>query len=125
MRLELRSIVAPGDLANERLTLRVRQEADLADFLIFRGELEEGNLSTDVINPIWFPFKPVEKGDLVVIYTKRGNPSEKKLTTGKIAHFYYMNESKPIWNKDHCAPVILHAPHWEYKAVESLVKKEN
>jgi len=122
MRLELRSLVALGDLENERLTLRVLQDTNLADYLVFRGKFEDDELLTDVNQPIWFPYKPVEKGDLVVIYTKKGKASEKKLSTGKIAHFYYLNEKSSIWKEEFSAPVILDAPTWQFQPVEKLVK---
>ncbi len=72
MKLELRSIIAPGDLQNERLTLRVLSGLDIGDYLVAQTMLIDNYPTTSFEHMIWFPFNLVEKGDLIVVYTKTG-----------------------------------------------------
>lgn len=123
MNLELRSIVSPGDLPNERLTLRALSDLDLGDFLVAQTGLVDGSPTTTLHHSVWFPFKLVQKGDLVVIYTKKGNNSERVLDKGNKAHFFYLDLGNPIWNKPDRAALVLHAPNWASRPVGDLVTK--
>jgi hypothetical protein len=69
---------------------------------------------------MWFPDKLIQKGDLVVIYTRAGTRSEKVLTTGKKAHFLYWDISTAIWADDSAGVVLLHAPDWDGRLAGDL-----
>lgn len=120
MKLELRSIVAPGDLKNERLTLRALTSLDVGDYLVAQTMLIEDYPTTNFDHMIWFPFKQVEKGDLVVIYTKSGESREKPLSKGNTAHFYYLDLSSAIWDDPTKGAIVLHTPTWQSKSVDEL-----
>jgi hypothetical protein len=120
MNLEFRSIVERGDHSKERITLRCLGETDLGHYVLLQTSSREGVASTDVLRTMWFPDKIVEKGDLIVLYTKSGYNSEKVLKTGKKAHFIYWDIPKPIWSDKETAVVLLHAPNWEARLVEDL-----
>lgn len=117
MNLELRSIVERGVIANERITLRAKSDADLGDFLLAQSGYADESVTTEIFRAFWFPYKPIGAGDLVVLYTKRGVPREKPLSTGKVAHFFYWGLESPIWNIADRAAVLLSAPNWASKAV--------
>ncbi len=120
MNLELRSIISKGNLAKERLTLRVKADLDLGDFLIAQSGYADGSPTINFYHTYWFPFKKVQKGDLVVIYTKKGKERSKALSTGKTAHFYYLDLDEAIWDDPSKAAIVLHAPIWESKPVDEL-----
>ena len=115
MNIELRSIVERGNLAKERLTLRVLVDTDVGNFVVFRTGRDGDSVTTGVSETFWFPYQRVNKGDLVVLYTKSGSTLSKPLSTGKVAHFFYWGLSSPIWSDDNASVVLLHAPEWEGK----------
>lgn len=117
MNLELRSIVEPGNLAKERITLRAQSDLDLGDFLVAQSGFIDGSPTTQFFHTYWFPFKRIQKGDLVVIYTKEGIDRENKLKNRGKAHFFYFDLSLTIWNDQSKAAVILYAPTWISKGV--------
>jgi hypothetical protein len=120
MKLELRSIIAPGDLKNERLTLRALSSLDVGDYLVAQTVLIDNDPATSFDHMIWFPFKTIDKGDLVVVYTKSGKSSEKVLSTGNSAHFFYLNLGSTIWDEPEKGAIILHTPSWQSKSVDEL-----
>ncbi|UGY08312.1 hypothetical protein [Phyllobacterium pellucidum] len=122
MKLELRSIVAAGDLKNERLTLRALADLDVGDYLVAQSDYVAGNPTTNFYHTFWFPFKPIQKGDLVVIYTKAGTSRERVLDRGTKAHFYYFDLPTPIWNDRAKGALLLYAPAWQSAPVADLKK---
>ncbi len=120
MTLELRSIIAPGFLKKERLTLRALSDLDVGDYLVAQSGYTEDNPTTHLFHTMWFPFKRVKKGDLVVVYTKVGANRERVLENGKKAHFFYLDLENPIWDDSEKGAIILYAPSWDSKSVREL-----
>lgn len=123
MNFEIRSLLGRGVYEKERVTLRCLNNADLGQYLLLRSESEDGLITTGVKNTLWFPDKSIKKGDLVVVYTKIGVQSEKMLSTGSKAHFFYLGASMPIWKNDEDGAVLLHAPKWQFKLAGSFEKE--
>lgn len=121
MSLEIRSILGRGVLKDERVTFRcVNADTDIGHYVLLRTGSRDGVVNTGVKNAMWFPDKIVQKGDLVVVYTRAGNQSEKALNTGKKAHFFYWGLSAPIWSKDEAGVVLLNAPEWDARLAQDL-----
>ncbi|NDW02416.1 hypothetical protein [Salipiger sp. PrR002] len=123
MNLELRSLIAPGDLKNERLTLRALSALDVGDYLVAQTMLIDDYPATSFDHMIWFPFKSILKGDLVVVYTKSGTSREKTLSKGNTAHFFYLDLNEPIWQDENKGAIVLHTPSWESKSAKELERK--
>lgn len=123
MKLELRSIIAAGDIANERLSLRALDNLDVGDYLVAQSGYIGDNPTTDFYHTFWFPFKPIQKGDLVVVYTKVGRNRERVLERGNKAHFYYLDLETPIWTRPDSGAVLLHAPTWQSKTLGELTRR--
>jgi hypothetical protein len=120
MSLELRSIVGKGEISKERLTLRALTSCDVGDFIVLRTGHDGEDVTTDARNAFWFPYQNVESGDLVVVYTKRGNRNFRSLTTGKTAHFFYLGLNETIWHVPKVAAVLLYAPTWQARPASEL-----
>lgn len=120
MNLELRSIVEPGNIAKERITLRAKSDLDLGDYLVAQTNDVESSPATGLLSSYWFQYRKIEKGDLVVIYTKQGAETEKSLSTGRKAHFFYLGLKEPIWGDPTKGALLLLAPTWTYKSVDEL-----
>ena len=93
-----------------------------------RRELSEEEISspaddevtTDVSNALWFPYKRLRAGDLVVVYSKGGRDKRKQLEDGHKAYFFYWDQDSSLWDDEHVAPVLLYAPQWASKAPQEL-----
>lgn len=120
MNLELRSIANKGEMERERLTFRVLSDLDVGDFVVMQSGYVDGQVTTDIHHAFWFAYKPIEKGDLVVLYTKEGSTSSRPLKQRGTAHFFYWGLDRPIWQHDDRAAVLLAAPTWQSKSSREL-----
>lgn len=120
MSLDLRSIIERGVLSKERLTLKATDNLDVGDYAVFQCALIDSILTTVVKRAFWFQYDQIEKGDLVVLYTKAGENRSKVLSNGSKAHFFYWGLKNSIWDDDDLAAVVLKAPQWESKSVSEL-----
>jgi hypothetical protein len=120
MKMELRSIIAPGDLKNERLTLRALSDLDVGDYLVAQTTIIDDFPTTSFDHMLWFQFKPIKKDDLVVVYTKTGTNTERVLSKGNTAHFFYLDLKSPIWDNPSKGAIVLHTPSWQSKSVNEL-----
>ena len=120
MNLELRSIIGKGDFSIERLTFRAKADLDVGDFVVLQTGFYEGVVTIQAYETFWFPYQPISKGDLVVLYTKGGNPSSRPLKESGIAHFFYWDLKASIWEDETRAAVLLNAPEWDSKPARTL-----
>lgn len=120
MRVQIQSVVDKGDMDQERLVLKVRDDADIGDFMLVRTGFKDDDVTTKVYNSFWFPYKHVRARDFVVVYSKQGRSREKSLEDGRKAHFFYWGEAAPLWEEANFAPVLLHAPEWASKPPSEL-----
>lgn len=120
MRVQIQYVAGRGDLSSERLVMRVRQDVDIGDFMLVRTGFEDDEVTTDVSNALWFPYKRLRAGDLVVVYSKGGRDKRKQLEDGHKAYFFYWDQDSSLWDDEHVAPVLLYAPQWASKAPQEL-----
>jgi hypothetical protein len=114
MRVKIASIADRADLDKERIVMKVLSDTDIGSYAVFNAEVQNGVVTTGVQDVFWFPDKKVSEGDFVVLYTKRGKQSEKKLHVGgKMTHFFYWGSSTPKWKTGGTAPVLLFISEWE------------
>lgn len=125
MRLTLRSIFSPGDLAKERLTLRANADLDIGDYLVAQtGVSDTGDPTVFFNQPYWLPYKKIKSGDLVVIYTKEGEQRSRPLKNGiNTAHFLYFHSQEPIWDDPEKGAIVLFTPIWDFRKQKDLIKK--
>jgi hypothetical protein len=91
MKLEISEIKDRGVL-EERIIFAVKEDCDIGRFFVFSTQKSsEGKFSSLVKHPYWFPDKSVKKGDLVVLYSKKGTSSYKLNSDQTSTHFYYRN----------------------------------
>lgn len=124
MNITLRSVISRGDYQKERVTFRCNADTDVGQYLFLQTDSNDGLPTTGVKRTFWFPDKTVRKGDLIVLYTRSGTQSEKVLTTGSKAHFFYWGVPVPAWREDGISAVILHAPEWDAGLVDDLQEKQ-
>ena len=120
MKVEISHVVENGNHEKERLVLKVKSSTDIGDYILMQTGYNDESVTTNVKNTFWFPYKEVETQDLVVVYTRKGKASSKKLKNGNTAHFFYWGIKKSIWDNEDRAPVLLFAPDWTSEAPENL-----
>ena len=120
MKIQIRFVVDKGDLDHERLVFRVLRDVDLGDFMLVRTGFEDDQVTTQVLNTFWFPYKAASAGDIVVVYSKTGGAKQKQISDDRTAHFFYWCQDSPLWDDDDVAPVLLYAPEWVSKAPQEL-----
>ena len=96
---------------------------DIGDYIVAQTGYIEDSPTTNFSHSLWFPYKLINKGDLVVVYTKSGSSKERVLDKGNKAHFFYLGLTEPIWNAPRHGALILHAPSWDSKPAEALIRK--
>ena len=120
MRIGINFVSDKGNIEKERLTLTVQADTDIGEYALIQTDFDGEDVLSTVHQAFWFPYKPVTKDDLIVIYTKPGETNTKELEGGKTAHFYYWGLNEPIWDNDVRIPILLHAPTWVHKEPTEL-----
>jgi hydrogenase maturation factor len=120
MNIKIRSIADKGTIQKERITMKVHSNCNVGDYMLMRTGYANGEVTIDIKDAYWFPYKEVSAGDLIVLYTKRGKQSEKPLKKSGTVHFFYWNIDAAIWRSNKVAAVLLHAPTWDSKSSEEL-----
>lgn len=102
----------------ERLILDVTADVDIGNFVVFDTSFsKDGKISNKVRHTYWFPDQKVKKGDVVVLYTRKGkNISEKK--DSHTIYFYYWDLDISVWNNDGDCAVLLNCKDWTSKGVK-------
>ncbi len=113
MKLAIKYVTGHGDLQEERIVLRVIEDIDVGNYMIADTTyINESQVSNKLRHPFWIPDKQVDKGDLVVIYTKWGIDKTKNNKSGNKTHFFYWGLKNTIWNKEGDAAVVFAINDW-------------
>ena len=115
MQLELKSFADAGVLDKERLIIRVLADVNIGSYVVLRSKKNDNGMPiSGTKDAYWFPDVKVSRGDLIVLYTKRGTSSKKVLEgSGGMAHFYYWSKGSPFWGADSSnTAVLIYADSW-------------
>ncbi len=121
MKIRIRYVADAGNKERERLVLRAASTTDIGDFMLVRTGFIDEDVTTEVKDSFWFPYKRVAADDLIVLYSKAGRPKEKPLDGGRTAHFFFWGRPEALWGTDDVAPVLLYAPEWASQAPDKLL----
>lgn len=112
MTLKIKKIVNKSVYEKERIVLFVIRDIDVGEYAVFKSSITKGSPYPGDQLAYWFPDQAVEAGDQVVLYSKGGSPSKKKLENGGTAYFFYWDRDNALWDSDGYAPVLLHVKSW-------------
>ena len=116
MKINIQTIVDRGVLDKERVVFEVQEDDFLGGYLVLKTKKTgESTVSSITRGTYWFPDKDVKKGDLVVLYTKKGVNTEKKNTDGTTTHFYYWQKEEVLWGVDEDVVLLARLQDWDYK----------
>lgn len=111
MKVKIRQVVDHGH-EDERIILDVADDTEIGDYVVLDTTYStEGKVTNKVRHPYWFPNQGVKKGDIVVLYTRKGNsnPVNKDQYT---IWFYYWGLDSCVWNNDGDCAIIMHIDQW-------------
>lgn len=100
MELKLLSVTAQGDASKEYLTLRVLEDCNLKNYMIFDSTFSSNGATSNKHRHVFvFPSWDVKKGDYIFLRTRPG--SHGKLTTSNSfpAHGFHWGLNSPVWNE--------------------------
>ena len=116
MNVNIKDIKYRGDLHEERLILEVSMDDDIGRYVVFdTAAAEDGGVSNRVKRAYWFPDKAVSAGDLVVLYTRAGQPKIKRNSGDFTTHFFYWGLDQPVWDRPGKLAVLLKTQDWQAK----------
>ena len=119
MKLKIVKIIDRGVSNDERLWLKVLQDADMQFYIVFDTTYTaRHSISNLQRHAYWFDSKSVLSGDNVVLYTKRGTPSSKKNEDGTTTYFFYWGLDKSVWNNEGDCAVLFETSSWETSPYE-------
>jgi len=95
MGLKLTNISEQGKFERERVVMRAEGETEIGDYAVFccKAGSDGIPLSGAMIAGFWFQNKIIKDGDLLVLYSRAGLPSEKVNDGGHTSHFFYWGAS--------------------------------
>lgn len=117
MKLEIAYIKDSGNLEKERTVFKVTQPTNLGIYLVsLSAETSENTFSSHIRNVYWLPDQELKPGDLVVLYTKKGEKRSTINEDGSTTYFYYWGLEKPMNSVEKTCVVLLEAS-WRIKGV--------
>lgn len=95
MKLEFVEVKDRGT-PEERIVLNVVEDCNLMNYMVFSTKRIVDKIDRNVQNTYWLPTQIVKKGDLVVLYSKKGVNSLKENADKTTSYFYYRGFISPI-----------------------------
>ncbi len=116
MNIAIKDILNAGELPKERVVLKVSSATDVGQYQIADTQVVPDGFNNRMQRVFWFPDKAVEAGDLIILYTRAGNESEKQNRSGATSHFFYWGLSEAIWLPGR-GVVLMRIDDWEAERV--------
>jgi hypothetical protein len=117
MDLEVLYTLGKGDIENERIVLKVLNNCNIGDYILFDTTFDGDSFSNKVRHSYWFPDKNVKTGDRVILYTNIGEGASKINKAGHRSHFFHWDLGRTVWNEDKDCAVIVKAEEYNGKIV--------
>jgi hypothetical protein len=115
MIVKVTDIASSGNLEKERVIIKATAAGDIGRILLLRVKAAKDDgapLSGDIPDAFWFPDHKIDAGDLVVLYTKKGNRSSKPVEGGATTHFFYWGKASPIWDESGYRLALVSSNGW-------------
>ncbi|OUN71159.1 hypothetical protein [Barnesiella sp. An55] len=123
MKLEIAYIKDSGNLEKERTVFKVTQPTNLGLYLVSQSvETSSTTFSSNIKNIYWLPDQELKIGDLVVLYTKKGEKRSTINKDGSTTYFYYWGLDKPLTSTEKSCVVLLETS-WRVKGISSADNK--
>jgi len=105
--------------------MRVLEDTQVGNFVLIRTTASgEDYYGGTITKAFWFQDTDAKIGDLIILYTKRGNFSKKENKSGTVSHFYYMGSSEAIWTRGNTAAVLIESKAWFGEVVPTAEQED-
>lgn len=116
MNINITKILDPGIVDKERLVMKVVSSDDIGRYIVFDTvETGPSTFSSRPKNVYWFPDGEVSAGDLVVLYSKKGNSTKQKNPDGTTTYFFYWGKQTSLWNNSEDGAALLRIENVDFK----------
>jgi hypothetical protein len=118
MHVDIKHVSDKGNNKKERLVLNVLSDTNIGNYIIADTTYHnDDSVSNKLRHVFWIPDQKVSKGDLVVIYTKKGTDTKKVFKSGRTTFFFYWGLDSTIWNKAEDCAVVINVKDWIHSPV--------
>lgn len=115
MKIVIKYIKDFGNPEKERVVLKVNAPTDIGQYVVAESvKVNENAISSEIKNQYWFPDQELKVGDLVVLYTKRGEKKSVLNKDGSTTYFFYWGLENPLSSVEKSC-VVLFETLWMYK----------
>ena len=116
MNLVITAVHGHGDQAKEYVQLDAVAPCELGDFILADTTYVAPNkVSNRVRHTHWFLDQALNKGDTVLLYTRRGANGKRQRLNGTIIYDVYWNLNEPVWNDTEDTAILMRVAEWSHK----------
>jgi hypothetical protein len=115
MKFKIRGLRDPGNLEKERVVIEALEDGDVGRLIVTTTNQQSATtVSPRIKTPYWIPDQTVKKGDLVVVYTKKGARNTKENDDNTSSHFFYMGSEQSLYNSDTTTAAVFNVASWSF-----------
>ena len=115
MKVEIKYIRDFGDPEKERVVFKVNAPTNIGLYVVAESvKVNDNVISSEIKNQYWFPDQHLKIGDLVVLYTKKGEKKSVLNKDGSTTYFFYWGLENPLSSVEKSC-VVLFETSWMFK----------
>lgn len=112
MNANIRNVIDHGH-SDERIIIDITDDCDIGVYMVLDTTYtKSGGVSNKVRHPYWFPDQDVKAGDVVVLYTRKGNQISCENKNGSTSYFYFWGLDNNVWNNEGDCALLMHVDDW-------------
>ncbi|MRS89143.1 hypothetical protein GJV04_03690 [Enterobacteriaceae bacterium RIT714] len=114
MKFKINGLREPGNLEKERAVIEILEDGNVGTLIVASTRQQgEGSVSSEIKNSYWIPDQDVQKGDLIIIYTKAGKKNNRVTPTNSTSYFFYIGLEAPQYNEADETVVVFDISDWK------------
>lgn len=99
MALKIVEINSKGNKDSEFVKLEVLNDCNLSEYVIFDTTFRTSNSVSNKQRHVYlFPYQSVKEGDIIYLYTKKGNDESTDYKYNPNTHKLFWNLNQAVWN---------------------------
>lgn len=115
MKIEIKYIKDLGEPEKERIVFQVNAPTNIGLYIAAESvKITENAISSKIKNLYWFPDQDLKAGDLVVLYTKKGEKKSVLNTDNSTTYFFYWGLENTLSSMEKSC-VVLFETSWMFK----------
>lgn len=119
MKIEIKYIKDFGDPEKERVVFKVNAPTNIGLYVVAESvKVNDNAISSEIKNQYWLPDQELKIGDLVVLYTKKGERKSVLNKDGSTTYFFYWGLENPLSSVEKSC-VVLFETSWTFKEASS------